>query len=542
MKQLYTLALISLSLLLAPQLQAQNFLLTRSIIVTDTIDNGGVALAVSSDDAEQENDEIDALHDDDLDAGWEGAPEDQNILTTGLRFRSIEITAGARIDSAFIVVYAHEGKSSDDIAQITIAGCAEDDAGTFTESALIDARSRTSASVLWEVDEEWEIWEPYRTPDIRSIVQEIVDRSGWKTSNDMAFMLLGQNQGPSDFENAREFESFENISDPEDGGDGQNHPERVPQLIVYYSVESAFVEIPVMFTDTIDDGGVKLAVSSDDAEQQNDEIDALFDDDLDAGWEGAPEDQNILTIGIRFRNIPVPQGSRIDSAFLVVYAHEGKSAEDVALITIVGEASDDTQTFTETALIDARPQTIANILWEVAEEWEIWQPYRTPDISEVIEEIIARDGWEAGNNLSLILLGENQGPSDFENAREFESFENIADPEDGGDGQNHPERVPHLLIYYSSPNTSAVTNVITNVKPLIVFPNPVSQDHLTVQFEREELPALVHLIDLNGQVVRMLYSHGGSEVHIPVLKLPAGTYVVRALQGDQWYLQKVLVH
>jgi hypothetical protein len=29
--------------------------------------------------------------------------------------------------------------------------------------------------------------------------------------------------------------------------------------------------------------------------------------------------------------------------------------------------------------------------------------------------------------------------SEDENARELESFENIADPEDGGDGQHHPE-------------------------------------------------------------------------------------------------------
>ena len=70
-------------------LQAQNFSLTRSILSTGTIVEDSISFEVSSDDAEQENDEMDSLFDDDLDAGWEGAPEDQNQLTTGLRFRDI---------------------------------------------------------------------------------------------------------------------------------------------------------------------------------------------------------------------------------------------------------------------------------------------------------------------------------------------------------------------------------------------------------------------------------------------------------------------
>ena len=48
------------------------------------------------------------------------------------------------------------------------------------EIALITARPRTTASLLWEVAEEWELWGAYQTPDLKEIVQEIVDRSGWE--------------------------------------------------------------------------------------------------------------------------------------------------------------------------------------------------------------------------------------------------------------------------------------------------------------------------------------------------------------------------
>ena len=83
---------------------------------------------------------------------------------------------------------------------------------------------------------------------------------------------------------------------------------------------------------------VIIATSSDDAEQEQDAMDALNDDDLDMGWEGEPEKMFIVTAGLRFQNITIPKGATIDSAFVVFCSHEGKSAEDVAKITISAEA------------------------------------------------------------------------------------------------------------------------------------------------------------------------------------------------------------
>ena len=62
-------------------MQAQSLKLEQRIQKTGTVTEDGVTFNVSSDDAEQDNDAIDGLYDDDLDAGWEGAPEDFNTLT-----------------------------------------------------------------------------------------------------------------------------------------------------------------------------------------------------------------------------------------------------------------------------------------------------------------------------------------------------------------------------------------------------------------------------------------------------------------------------
>jgi hypothetical protein len=533
--------LIALFLLVATMAQGQNFVFRQFIMVTDTVEDDGVIFAASSDDAEQENDEMDSLFDDDLDTGWEGAPEDQNRLTTGLRFRNIGIPKGAVIDSAFIILYSHEGKSADDVARITLVAEATDHSLTFTEDALITDRPRTSASILWEVAEEWELWEAYRTPDIKSILQEVINRDGWQAGNALSIFMLGENQGVTDVENAREFESFENIADPEDGGDGQNHPERRPELVIYFSGSNLKIEMPIMFTDTIEDDGIVFEASSDDAEQENDEIDSLFDDDLDAGWEGAPEDQNALTAGLRFRNLGIPKGAVIDSAYIQVWSHEGKTADDVARITITGEATDNAQTFTEDALITDRPRTSASILWEVAEEWELWGKYQTPDLKNIVQEIVDRDGWNAGQSIAFILQGENQGVTDVENAREFESYENIADPEDGGDGQNHPERRPRLVVYYSSGTSSIKDLFLPKAQNLTVFPNPVTAGRATLMLDNDAV-ALVRLMNADGRVIKSQMTSGGKRFELHTSNLTSGLYFLQVVQDGQLYVQRLVIH
>ena len=524
-----------------------NMMIDVPIVVTDTIfdEDAGVSVPVSSDDAEQENDAIDALFDDDIDAGWEGAPDQQNILTAGMRFQNIQIPPGSTIDSAWCILNSHEGKTAEEVARITICGEASDNASTYTEDALITDRPPTTATLLWEVDEVWDLWGFYNTPDLKDIIQEIVNREGWQAGNSLALMFKGEDQGPSEIDNAREWESYENISDPADGGDGQNHPERVPRLVIYFTPPpptAGMIDVPIVVTDTIFDenAGVFIPVSSDDAEQENDAIDALFDDDIDAGWEGAPDQQNILTAGMRFQNIQIPQGATIDSAWCVLNSHEGKTPEEVARLTIYGDATDDAQTFTEDALITDRPSTDASLLWVVDTEWLLWEFYRTPDIKEIIQEIVNRDGWEMGNSLALIFRGENQGPSEIDNAREWESYENISDPADGGDGQNHPERVPRLIVYFTEGTTTGVIELGREVKELLVYPNPTSPGFVNIELETDDA-SVIRLYDLSGRLIKTTENQAGNQVRFYTGDLPNGTYILQGHQNQELYVQKLVI-
>lgn len=300
--------------------------------------------------------------------------------------------------------------------------------------------------------------------------------------------------------------------------------------------------------DTLDNGSVvTLDLSTDDVEQENDEVDSYYDDDLDAGWEGDPSDQNLLTLGLRFTGIEVPQGTTIDSAFVVFHAHEGKTAADVAMLTIVGEATDNATTFdeaggfTDSYLLTDRPQTTAQVAWTVAEDWTIWQPYKTVDISSVIQEIVDRPNWQWNNAIALIFLPEDQGPSTVENAREFTSFENIADPDDvdpqgnPGDGTNHPERRPYLQIYHQAP-----ASIDENRANLFnIFPNPVTGGELKIELN-ETSPATVNIVNVAGQAVHT-YTVENQFNTVDVSSLAPGMYLVHLTQNGITATKKMVI-
>ncbi|MDD2965097.1 MAG: T9SS type A sorting domain-containing protein [Bacteroidales bacterium] len=430
------------------------------------------------------------------------------------------------------------------MAKITITAEASDNAATYDLNNLITSRPQGTASLPWTVAEEWGLWEFYRTPDIKTLIQEVVNRGGWAQGNALALMFKGENQGPSDLENAREVEAFENIADPEDGGDGRNHPERVPKLMIYYTAPTFVLERAIVqngANDTIELSTgelVVIATSSDDAEQEQDAMDALNDDDLDIGWEGEPEKMFVVTAGLRFQNMTIPQGAIIDSAFIRFTSHEGKSAEDVAKITIKGEASDNAATYDLNNLITSRPYTTASVPWTVDQEWGLWENYHTPNIGSIVQEIVNRSGWNYGNAMAFMLTGENQGPSDLENAREVESFENIADPEDGGDGKNHPERVPQIVVYYRT--ATGIAEATTARPSFVLSPNPSTNHQVKIVLGDASAKATVKVYTRQGQEVLTTNEITSGET-ISLHGLTKGLYLITVMQNGTVSTQKLIV-
>jgi type IV pilus assembly protein PilY1 len=139
----------------------------------------------SANDAEQFESNVNTI-DNDLDIGFD--TESGKEQTVGLRFRDIDIPKDATILDANIV-FTSKGVSLGDTT-FTIKGINESNVAQFSNTANdITSRPTTSAQVVWDTV-EWDTGaRDFETSDITSIVQEIVNRSGWASGNTMGFVI-----------------------------------------------------------------------------------------------------------------------------------------------------------------------------------------------------------------------------------------------------------------------------------------------------------------------------------------------------------------
>ncbi len=155
---------------------------------SSTINSG---IAVGSDDTEEDialdgiNEGLVDIANADLELGVESEAQ-----LVGLRFTNIAIPKRARIVSAYVEFEGDETGS--ETTNLTIYGEATDNANTFsTATKDISNRVKTITSVTCNNLPTWAVGGKYESTDIAPIIQEIVDRNGWISGNDLAIKIEG---------------------------------------------------------------------------------------------------------------------------------------------------------------------------------------------------------------------------------------------------------------------------------------------------------------------------------------------------------------
>ncbi len=161
------------------------------VSVTGTVD---VRVSQSSDDAEEQTV-----------APWAGLVQEKSSTLelgtgsvgaqwVGIRFANLGIPKGAPITQAYIQFTASE--MQDTATSVTIYGENSDNAESYKGTDFeISGRPRVDTSVSWNAVPVWPAeGGTFQTPDLKAIVQKIVDRAGWVPSNAMAFVISGSGQ------------------------------------------------------------------------------------------------------------------------------------------------------------------------------------------------------------------------------------------------------------------------------------------------------------------------------------------------------------
>lgn len=108
-------------------------------------------------------------------------------------------------------------------------------------------------------------------------------------------------------------------------------------------------------------------------------------------------------VGLRFRNIRIPQGSYIVSAYLTLTA-DSDHAEATNLV-LQGQLVPDALSFSTTRYnISLRQRTNQVTEWTPG-TWLEDQSYNSPELRHIIQEVIHQPGWIPGNDMALLISG-----------------------------------------------------------------------------------------------------------------------------------------
>ena len=122
---------------------------------------------------------------------WTQADIEQGVQTVGLKFNAIDIPVGSTILSASIQ-FTCDAVGADP-AEMTIYGENVGNATAFVDIAYdLKNRTKTAEKVVWDIP-EWvatgDAGVAQQTPNLISVVQEIINNGDWNLGNSMVLIL-----------------------------------------------------------------------------------------------------------------------------------------------------------------------------------------------------------------------------------------------------------------------------------------------------------------------------------------------------------------
>jgi len=247
--------------------------------------------------------------------------------------------------------------------------------------------------------------------------------------------------------------------------------------------------------------------SSDDAEERSFGNMSLSGNTLELVYGGLFSGNQ--TVGLRFNNLNIPQGTTISSAYIQFTVGDTDDLDSNTL-TIRGQASDNPTTFTSNSSnISNRPLTNASVSWSPSNWTTIGEAgtlQKTVDIAPIIQELVNRPGFSGSSSIALVITGSGR--------RTAKSFD------------NSPTEAPELCITYQ-----AVPPVVALITPT---DGAVFEEGVNINLEATA-------IDSDGTIQSVKFYHGttliSEDVAAPYTAaigsgLPPGLYTLKAVATD----------
>ena len=132
-------------------------------------------------------------------SGWGG----------GIRLQNVTIPQGTTITSAFFRAIAWNTRSGANANPIEIIGVDEDDFAQPSSSNDVINANKTTATVNAFASQNWTDGDTIDSPEIKTIVQEIVNRAGWSSGNAMTILIRPGSAAPQVIFSSYDFDTAE---------------------------------------------------------------------------------------------------------------------------------------------------------------------------------------------------------------------------------------------------------------------------------------------------------------------------------------------
>ena len=362
----------------------------------------------------------------------------------GLRFQDITVPRGAEITRAYLVLYVDETHNRRAGIRIDIE--MHDDAPAFSNSDDdISNRTLSGNYIQWTPVPHFDsVHEAVITPDLSSLVQQVVGRSGWLSDNSMAFVLEARR-------GTRVAESF-------DGAQDHGDLNLVPRLYIEYGVGEVGVDEPIINVDTTSIGASVYENSNPDDDiftitnTGSGNLEFQISDDADwvtlSSTSGSIETGQSAAITVALSTLGLSVGTH--EATITIQDPEALNTPveiqvSVTVIELPEElACGNLPVYTQN-LVSPAILILLDISGSMDDMMDVAPQTRpqTPDLKDIVKEIVDRAGWAENNAMAFIIQGTGKRVAKSYNGSSSEAPLLHVEYSHGGSGHTLEKRISH---------------------------------------------------------------------------------------------------
>ena len=360
-----------------------------------------------------------------------GAEGDDQLIA--LRFEDIRIPRGAVLQEAKLLITNSAAGGSSSVTWQIQAEQVDDSTPLSSATNNLSSRKGGGTVVNWTVDNATLNTAPASTTcsvttatgaantcadqftgttnDIKRVVNEITNRSGWCGGNAITFLIDASSPNADQIRKLYSSDSAEAAL--------------APKFVYSYMPQKGCMS-------SLDVS--QIASSGDDAEQYTDSYAGSRVDTVGDNLVLGVDSQNgSQTVGLRFTAVEVPKGVTIKEAHIEFRAKGTSTGAADYTIKAVNAGNVGPIGNNANAVSDP-PTTTASANWPLSganaeDNWDSpGAQHLTPDLTAVVQEVVNRTDWSSKNNMGFVITGTG--------TRTAESFD------------SDPSRAPRLVIKY----------------------------------------------------------------------------------------------